>query len=91
MVTKRLLAFDTYFKYWEELLPGSALFIHVCCLPAGRQVLVVGQNPGRVELITDINPIVKKVALAKTKAAQDKHPSKHRRMPSLAYLKITSK
>jgi transposase len=36
-----------------------------------------------------INPIVKKVALAKTKATQDRHPSKHRRMPSLAYLKIT--
>jgi hypothetical protein len=31
----------------------------------------------------------KEVALAKTKATQDKHPSKHRRMPSLAYLKIT--
>ena len=30
-----------------------------------------------------------KVALVKTKATQDKHPSKHRRMPSLAYLKIT--
>ena len=31
----------------------------------------------------------KEVALAKTKATQDKHPSTHRRMPSLAYLKIT--
>src|SRR5215203_6381521 len=41
------------------------------------------------QLVAGINPIVKKVALAKTKATQDKHPSKHRRMPSLAYLKIT--
>jgi len=40
-------------------------------------------------LIIGITSIVKKVALAKTKATQDKHPSKHRRMPSLAYLKIT--
>jgi len=46
-------------------------------------------SASKKQLITKINPIVKKVALAKTKATQDKHPSKHRRMPSLAYLKIT--
>ena len=46
-------------------------------------------SASKKQLITGINPIVKKVALAKTKATQDKHPSKHRRMPSLAYLKIT--
>src|SRR3982750_894788 len=31
----------------------------------------------------------KKVALTKVRATQDKHPSKHRRMSSFAYLKFT--
>jgi len=46
-------------------------------------------SASKKQLISGINPIVKKVALANTKATQDKHPSKHRRMPSLPYLKIT--
>jgi hypothetical protein len=31
-------------------LPGSALFIQLYCLPAGRQVLAAGQDAGRTEI-----------------------------------------
>ena len=41
---KKVTAFDTYFKYREEPLPGYIIFIDFCCLPAGRQVLVAGRT-----------------------------------------------
>ena len=34
---KKVTGIDTYFKYGEELLPGSTLFIHLCCTGCGAR------------------------------------------------------
>ena len=49
-----------------------------------KQLVKISGDAEQVPSLALAPPEPKKLALAETKAKQDKHPSKHRRMPSLA-------